>query len=125
MSVQIPRYNGIGIYSIRNYATKSIYIGSSIHIKNRLKKHFKTGDVPHHIGMLLDVQRHQDSIFVPNIEKEVPDGTITLNELRSLENNFMKEYQNNGWRLYNAIPAVYSNKTEANVLLFLLLHLSV
>jgi len=118
MSLQFPNYNGIGIYSIRNYVTKSIYIGSSIHIKDRLKSHFKTGAVPDHFGMLMDIKMHPSSVFTPYIEKEIPDGTITLNELHSLENSFIKKYENGGWHTYNVVPASLSNKTESNTLLF-------
>ncbi len=35
----IDQYNGAGIYYIRNDSENIIYIGSSIHIKTRLKRH--------------------------------------------------------------------------------------
>ena len=37
--VSIPDYNGAGIYMIRNLMTGKMYIGSSNHIRNRIKEH--------------------------------------------------------------------------------------
>ena len=37
--VSIPDYNGAGIYMIRNIVTGKIYIGSAVHVQNRIKEH--------------------------------------------------------------------------------------
>lgn len=37
--VSIPNYNGAGIYMIKNIVTGRMYIGSAIHVNNRIKEH--------------------------------------------------------------------------------------
>jgi len=37
--ISIPDYNGAGIYMIKNIVTGKIYIGSAVHICNRIKEH--------------------------------------------------------------------------------------
>ena len=37
--VSIPEYNGAGIYMIRNIVTGRMYIGSAVHVRNRIKEH--------------------------------------------------------------------------------------
>lgn len=37
--ISIPEYNGPGIYMIKNNVTGRLYIGSAVHIHNRIKEH--------------------------------------------------------------------------------------
>ena len=37
--VSIPDYNGAGIYMIKNIVTGKMYIGSAVHVQNRIKQH--------------------------------------------------------------------------------------
>ena len=37
--ISIPEYNGAGIYMIKNIVTGRMYIGSAVHVQNRIKMH--------------------------------------------------------------------------------------
>lgn len=86
----IPNYNGIGIYSIICNETEQRYIGSSIHVMNRLKGHeksFNNGTCNKKIG---DLIRKQFTFRSEVIEK-ISDG-ITWYELYKIEANYIRKY---------------------------------
>lgn len=88
--VNIPDYDGPGIYMIRNIETGKVYIGSSWHVMQRIKCHDKTfrKKVNCNARFLEDIEKgHKFTCTI--IEKY---DSITRKELRDREEHFVKMY---------------------------------
>lgn len=68
MIVDIPTYNGPGVYMIKNSVTGRVYIGSSINCNARLKRHSKH---PQNKAMEQDACK---GFFTAQIIKKFPEG---------------------------------------------------
>ena len=93
MIVDIPQYDGIGVYKITNIATGRVYIGSSINCNARLKKHSKH---PQNQQMEADAKI---SNFTAEILLKFPNG-CTGRQLRDAEYKFCIEHRRKG-EIYN------------------------
>ena len=108
--VSIPDYNGAGIYMIRNIVTGKLYIGSSNHIRNRIKEHDQ------YMRKGLCNNRFQEDIdkghrFTCEVIEKY--DSITLVELRDREEYYVREYDcyNSGYN--TAIVPTYNIKYYA------------
>lgn len=116
----IPEYNGAGIYIIRNIENGKVYIGSSKHIRDRLKAH----DTSFRHGRC-NTKFYNDIIhghkFTAEVIEELHD--IAFYELRDKEQYYTKVYDsyNNGYN--TAVVPTYDpyfyrdNKTVSDWLL--------
>ena len=87
--VNIPDYDGPGIYMIRNIETGKVYIGSSRHIMQRIKSHDRTFRKKLcNARFLEDIEKgHKFTCTI--IEKY---DSITRKELLDREKHFVKMY---------------------------------
>lgn len=85
MILEIPDYDGIGVYKITHTVTGRIYIGSSVNCYERLKKHSK---IPQNLKMSEDAEKGP---FVAEIIKSFPDG-CTNRELAAAEGYYCELY---------------------------------
>lgn len=86
--VNIPEYDGAGIYRIENIRTGKAYVGSSVNIKQRIKAHdqaMRTGNC--NLRFLEDIKRG-DKFRVTIIEKM---GIPTRHEMYERENYYIEK----------------------------------
>jgi hypothetical protein len=96
MILDIPKYDGIGVYKITHTITGGIYIGSSLNCYRRLNQHSKN---PQNIKMTEDSALGP---FVAEILKKFPDG-CTNRELADAERYYCELYDATSERNYNDI----------------------
>ena len=100
--LNIPDYDGVGIYMIKNLITGKVYIGSSVNVKTRIKQHdyaFKKGTCNQ--KFLEDIEKgHKFTCVI--LEKY---DMISRYELRDRESYFVNKYDsfNSG---YNNFPVI-------------------
>lgn len=94
MILNIPKYDGIGIYKITNTVTGRVYIGSALNCNARLKQHSK---YPQNKKMETDARLGD---FTAEILKEFPDG-CTNAELAQTEQFYIEHYKSTMSKGYN------------------------
>lgn len=111
--INIPEYNGAGIYKITNIVNGRVYIGSSKHIKNRLKAHqtaFRSGNC--NSKFYEDIMKGHK--FTAEVIEELPG--IMFYQLRDKEEYYTKKY-NSFHAGYNKAPVpTYDPKFHKNCL---------
>ena len=82
----IPDYEGIGIYSIKNIENGKRYIGSSINVAKRIQAHMTKPPL-----QMIDDISSGDSFSVEILEK-IPFGVINRYDLIDKENHYIKTF---------------------------------
>lgn len=102
---QIPEYNGIGIYCIKNTDNGKHYVGSSRHVKQRLKEHVSAMRSGYcNKKMLEDVEAGGHFVF--SVLEEIAPG-CTLYELKEKERAWVAKL--------DAFPGGYNSPVEGIV----------
>lgn len=87
--INIPEYNGAGIYKITNIVNGKVYIGSSKHIRDRLKAHQTSFR-----GGYCNAKFYEDILaghkFTAEVIEELPG--IMFYELRDKEEYYAKKF---------------------------------
>ncbi len=94
MIVDIPQYDGIGVYKITHSVTGRVYIGSSWNCNARLKRHSRE---PQNKEMEADAKL---GVFTAEILKSFPDG-CTNRELAEAEREYCDLYEATTDKGYN------------------------
>lgn len=94
MIVNIPQYDGPGVYKITHTITGRIYIGSSLNCNARLKRHSKN---PQNLKMEHDAAK---GVFVAEIVKAFPEG-CTNRELAEAEKYYCDFFEASTDKGYN------------------------
>lgn len=98
--INVPEYNGAGIYQITNLKNNRKYIGSSAHIKARIMQHsysFKT--------------RQCSEKFISDLEDDAKFSVEILKIFSSEENlSTMREFENKCIVQANSIKAGYNTR---------------
>lgn len=102
--INIPDYEGIGVYSLTNNENGKIYIGSSINVKARILQHlYSFHSLNCNPKFIQDL--HNNNTFSAQIIEKFSYG-ISEYELRNKEFFYIKKYDSlkNG---YNCTPSSY------------------
>lgn len=94
MIIDIPQYEGIGVYKITHSVNGKIYIGSALNCNARLREHSLH---PQNIKMLEDSEK---GVFTAEIVKAFPEG-CTNRELMEAERYYSKLFATTTERGYN------------------------
>ena len=102
--INIPNYEGIGVYSLTNNENGKIYVGSSINVKARILQHlYSFHSLNCNQKFIQDL--NNDNTFSARIIEKCPYG-ISEYELRKREYFYIKKY--NSWKSgYNITPGNY------------------
>ena len=108
-------YNGAGIYAITNESNGKQYIGSSVHIADRIKQHSYDITCGRHYSkdMIKDFQN--GDTFTAKVLEKTDITEITY--LREIEHTHIQKAKNGGIVLYN-IATVYGGFTTKETLLY-------
>ena len=110
-------YNGAGIYAITNESNGKQYIGSSVHIADRIKQH--THDITcgrHYSNDIINDFQNGDCFTAKVLEK----ADITeISYLRDREKDHIQKAENSGIILYN-IAKIHGGFTTKTNILYLL-----
>lgn len=82
-----------GVYKITCTANQKFYIGSSVDIRNRIRRHFRdlTNNIHGSSHLQNAFNKYGEECFIVEIITEYEKGTITLKELHRVEQKYLDE----------------------------------
>lgn len=107
--IEVPSYNGAGIYALIDCQTEGMYIGSSVNVRDRIIQHertFRAGKCAENLKSLVA----DGHMFRAVILEEVSDEKDFF-YLFEMESEYIKKYEDSV-EIYNKAPTTASTRRE-------------